>query len=171
MNKPNRAPTRRRVITAIAAIATVLVAGRVAASDLARPEPAPPAATSTPDDSETGRRVMGAVPRVQPTGLTLLVPGWLLDIDSGRSYPVDVDGWLSRPGHDPLLVEWEGDPDHLGPIEVSSRLEPILPGSPVVTQLNGYQAVPFTHPSPVEFEWPEPEPEPPLAYPILVLHP
>lgn len=139
---------RRRTTVAVAAaiaVCAVLAVGTLAANNVAAPQPVPPAVTptSSPEplpalpSSDPGP-VWGLFPHDEPTGLTILVPGWLLDIDAGTSHPVNVDGWLPRPGRDPLLVEidWEQGQDPEGPIEVSTRTEAVLPGSPTVVRLN-----------------------------------
>jgi len=71
----------------------------------------------------------------RPTGLRLLVPHWLLDVDAGTTTGVGVTGWLTVPGREPLLVEEIRGPDEFGPVRVGTRTEPRLPGAPQVVRL------------------------------------
>jgi hypothetical protein len=134
---------RRQTVAMVSTAAAVLVVLATGAA-LVRAEPFPtPVATpsSSPEHvaPPSGRPSPGPVvgaPMTRPTGLHLLVQAWHLDIDAGQNHSVAVTGWLERPGAEPLLAEWEWHGDRLRPLEVGTRVEPELPGAPLVVRLN-----------------------------------
>ncbi|HEX2357462.1 MAG TPA: hypothetical protein VHI50_13525 [Micromonosporaceae bacterium] len=106
-----------------------------AAQSPAAPSPRPPG--SVPSPRPPG--YLTGVAARSPTGLRLLARGWLVDVDRGvqAATSVPVTGWLHRPGRDPLLIEDRRRAETVGPIGVSTRTEPRLPGRPRVAVLTG----------------------------------
>lgn len=67
-----------------------------------------------------------------PTHLRLLASGWFLDVDPGPTSadPVAVTRWLARPGAEPLLVDDVQQGETFGQVQVSTRRNASLPGTP-----------------------------------------
>jgi hypothetical protein len=139
-----RSRTTRRQAVATASTAAAVLAVLAAGAALVHAGPfstpvAPPSSTPEHAGPSPGRPSPGplaGVPITGPTGLHLLVQGWHLDIEAGQNHSVAVTGWLERPGAEPLLAEWEWHGDRLRPLEVGTRVEPELPGAPLVVRLN-----------------------------------
>ena len=137
---------RQRTATALvtaAAVVAVLASGTVVVRAATAPEPAPPAGPAVPGPDRTSPGPVRATPAelvgrpvTGPTGLQLLLPGWLVDVDSGAARAVPVPGWLARPGQPPPLARWDWDGDHLGPVQVTNTPATEVPGLPVVVRLN-----------------------------------
>lgn len=120
----------RRLPIFIVLLSAVVTTSAGRCGDDPRPEPS----AATPPSRTPG--VLTGAEMTTPTGLRLLVPRHLLEVDTGSVREVGATGWLMRPGREPLLVDENRRSEEVGPARIGTSKEADLPGKPTVVQLD-----------------------------------
>lgn len=113
---------------------TTMLVLAVVATTAASCDEAPPPKPTPPPSAAVGK--LTGTPMAKPTGLRLLASGHFMDVDAGTTHPIAVTTWLPRPGRAPLLVDEIRRKEDFGPLRVTTRKEPMLPGGPMVIRLD-----------------------------------